>query len=62
MKMFLPQNTSYLQNHCDTQIKKLKVELLKFEENDDAAYADQTRKKISAFEECKSLFSDIVVK
>ena len=62
MKMFLPQNTLYLVKHCDGQIKKLNSELLKFEENDDAVYADQTRKKITEFKECKTLFEAIEVK
>ena len=59
MKMFLPQNTSYLVKHCEGKIKKLNSELLKFEENDDAVYADQTRKKIAEFKECKMLFDAI---
>ncbi|MBL4862092.1 MAG: HEAT repeat domain-containing protein [Crocinitomicaceae bacterium] len=50
MSMFLPQNISYLEAHFATRIAELNKELLEFEENNDALYADQTRKKIAAYE------------
>jgi len=56
MKMFLPQNTAYLVKHCEAQIKDLNSDLLKLEKSDDAVYADRTRKKIAAFNECKSIY------
>ena len=59
MKMFLPQNTAYLVKHCDAKINSLTEELTKFEKSDDAVYADQTRKKIAEFKECKTLFEAI---
>jgi cell fate (sporulation/competence/biofilm development) regulator YlbF (YheA/YmcA/DUF963 family) len=39
-----------LNEHFTKTIVELKEELAEYEENDDAVYADQTRKKIAAFE------------
>jgi aminopeptidase N len=50
MQMFIPQNIRYLNEHFTKTIVELKEELAEYEENDDAVYADQTRKKIAAFE------------
>ena len=50
MQMFLPQNVSYLNEKFTAIIVELKEELKAYEENNDAVYADQTRKKIEAYE------------
>jgi len=50
MQMFIPQNIRYLNEHFTKMIVELKEELSTYEENNDAVYADQTRKKIAAYE------------
>lgn len=59
MKMFLPQNITYLNDFIDKKIISLNTELVEQEENNDAAYATQTRAKIAEFEECKKQFSTL---
>ena len=50
MQMFLPQNISYINENFTSTIVELNKELKAYEENDDAAYAAQTRKKIEEYE------------
>ena len=57
MQMFLPQNVDYLIGQFDVKVNELNDELKKYEENNDAAYADQTRKKIAAYEVLKTSYS-----
>lgn len=49
MKLFLPQSLNYLSKDFKKKIDDLEMELAEYEKNDDAAYADQTRKKIAAY-------------
>ena len=56
MKMFLPQNINYLASQYSAMLVDLNKELKKHEENDDAAYADQTRKKIVEVEKLKEMY------
>ncbi len=49
MQMFLPQNLDYIVKGISENISDLEVELAEYEENNDVAYADQTRKKIATF-------------
>jgi hypothetical protein len=44
----------------DQKIEELNVQVAEFEKNKDAAYADQARKKIKAYEELKSKFAPLV--
>lgn len=50
MTMFLPQNFNYINGAFTEKIVELNEELVAYEKNKDAAYADQTRKKIKEFE------------
>lgn len=50
MQMFLPQNVKYLNENFTGKIVELREELAEYEENNDAVYAAQTRKKIEAYE------------
>jgi aminopeptidase N len=59
-QMFLPQNINYLMSLFDQKIEELNVQVAEFEKNKDAAYADQARKKIKAYEELKSKFAPLV--
>jgi aminopeptidase N len=52
-QMFLPQFVGYIKKSCGTKIGELNTELAGYEENNDAAYASQTRTKISKFEALK---------
>ena len=58
-KMFLPQNINYLVGYLDTKLEGLNSELKEFEENDDAAYADQTRKKITEYKAVRAKYSEL---
>ena len=59
MKMFLPQNVKYLIDSFNASINKLNSEIMKHEENNDAAYADQARAKIKGFESLIEKFGAI---
>lgn len=50
MKLFLPQNLTFLTAHFSERIGTLNNELVEYEKNNDVAYADQTRKKIKEYE------------
>ena len=60
MDMFLPQNLDYIVKGINENISELEVELAEFEENNDAAYADQTRKKIAGFNEAMAKFNNLL--
>ena len=57
-KMFMPQFVGYINKSCGEKIKDLEVELAGYEENNDAAYASQTRTLIAKFEALKVKFAD----
>ena len=56
MQMFLPQNVSYVSNFIDKKLADLKETLTEQEANNDAAYADKTRKEITLLEETKAKY------
>lgn len=60
MQMFLPQNINYLNEYFTKTIVELKEELKAYEENNDAAYADKTRKKITAFEAVQKKYQGLL--
>jgi aminopeptidase N len=60
MSLFLPQNLQFLTKHFNDQIKDLNKELEKHEENDDAAYADQTRREIKKYEDLLEKYSALI--
>ena len=59
MQMFLPQNVSYLLSFLDKKIDELTLELKKHEANNDAAYADQVRAKITRYTAVKTKYSEL---
>ena len=59
MQMFLPQNLSYLVKFLEGKVKSLNTELSEYEKNDDAVYADKTRKEIATFTECSKKFQEL---
>ncbi|MDG1775867.1 MAG: M1 family metallopeptidase [Crocinitomicaceae bacterium] len=59
MQMFLPQNVSYLLSFLDKKIDELTLELEKHEANNDAAYADQVRAKITRYTAVKTKYSEL---
>ncbi len=56
-KMFLPQFVGYIKNSCGEKIDELNIELAGYEENNDAAYASQTRVKIGKFQALKVTYT-----
>lgn len=60
MKLFLPQNLRYLTNQLGAKVDGLNQELSAHEENNDAAYADQTRKKIKEYEALKEKYEKMI--
>ena len=60
MQMFLPQNVSYINESFTSKIVELNEELKAYEENDDAVYADQTRKKIAAIEAVQKKYQAMI--
>jgi len=46
-QMFLGQNATYLVSMCDSKIEELNEEIAAHEKNNDAAYADQARRKLN---------------
>jgi len=55
--MFMPQFVNYVKKGCGKKIDDLKEELAAYEENNDAVYANQTRNKITQFEELKAKYA-----
>ena len=62
MKLFLPQNLTFLTAHFAERIVELQKELEGYEKNNDAAYADQTRKKIKAYEALQVKYNALIEK
>jgi aminopeptidase N len=60
MQMFLPQNVSYINESFTSKVVELNDELKAYEENDDAVYADQTRKKISRLEAIQTKYQALM--
>jgi len=60
MMMFLPQNLNYVNESMTAKIVDLKEELAEYEKNDDAVYADQTRKKIAEFEAVQKEYQALI--
>lgn len=59
MKMFLPQNIKYLTDSFAKKIEDLNAEIIKHEQNNDAAYADKARASIKQYEALIEKFSSI---
>ncbi len=57
MKMFMPQNLTYLSGQFDAKITELNVQVKKEEESGNPAMADQVRKKITAYENLKKTYN-----
>ena len=51
------KNINYLVGYLDSELEDLNSKLKEFEENDDAAYADQTRKKIVEYTAVREKYS-----
>lgn len=60
MNMFLPQNVSYVIENFTKKIVELQEELKGYEDNNDAVYADQTRKKIEKYEAVQAKYQEFV--
>lgn len=56
-QMFMPQFIGYLKKSCGDKIDELNTELAGYEENNDAAYASQTRAKIGKFKALKEKYA-----
>lgn len=56
-QMFMPQFIGYIKKSCSKKIDELETELAGYEENNDAAYANQTRAKIAKFEALKAKYT-----
>lgn len=61
MMMFLPQNVSYVSESITEKVVELREELEAYEQNNDAAYADQTRKKIEAWGAVQTKYQDLIL-
>jgi aminopeptidase N len=61
-KQFLGQNCTYLNAFIDDKIEKLNAEIVEFEKNNDALYADQTRNEIKIYSTLKEKFSQLTEK
>jgi aminopeptidase N len=61
-QMFLGQNAAYIVSMCDTKVEELNEEIAAHEKNNDAAYADQARKKQKLYKEIKAKFEPLVEK
>jgi hypothetical protein len=59
IKMFMPQYLDHLVDAFDTKIVGLEAELADYEKNNDAVYADQTRKKIKDFRAVQVKYSTL---
>lgn len=57
MQMFMPQFVGYIEKSCSEKIEDLTAELAGYEENNDAAYAAQTRVKIEKFKALKEQYN-----
>lgn len=62
MQMFMPQNLNYILKSIDKTGEELEDEILKHEENGDALYADQARKKIKELEDLKKKYGELMDK
>lgn len=60
MLLFLPQNMRYLVTQLGGKVKELNEELEAYEKNNDAALADQTRKKIAAYEKLQEDYQQLI--
>ena len=60
-QMFMPQFVGHIKKSCDNNIDDLEKELLGYEENNDAAYASQTRKEIAKWEALKAKYGTFEV-
>jgi len=60
MMMFLPQKLNYVNESMTAKIVDLKEELAEYEKNDDAVYADKTRKKIAEFEAVQKEYQALI--
>ena len=60
-QMFLGQNATYLVSMCDSKIEELNEEIAAHEKNNDAAYADQARRKLKQYSELKVKFEPLAV-
>lgn len=59
MKMFVPQNLNYLLKELDKKKSEEEKALAEHEKNNDAAYADQSRKKIAMIEDLLDKYSKL---
>lgn len=59
-KMFFPQNINFLIESFQQKITALNTELEAYEKNNDAALADQTRKKIDAYQSLLTKYSSLM--
>ena len=59
MSMFLPQNIKYLLDNFSKKIDGLNDDIVKYEENNDAAYADKARASIKQYEALIEKFTAI---
>ena len=62
MTLFMPQNLTFLQQSFDAKISSLEEELVLHEENNDVAYADQTRKEIKKYQTLKEKYGTLIKK
>lgn len=60
MKMFVPQNLNYLLKELDKKRSAEEEALSEHEKNNDAAYADQSRKKIAQLDELMEKYSSLI--
>ena len=56
-QMFMPQFVGYINKSCGDRIEALEMELIGYEENNDAAYASQTRVEIGKFKALKEKYA-----
>lgn len=58
-KMFLPQSMNYLSKYFEKEIEDLNTEIQEHEKNNNAAYADQARKKIGKFKSLIEVYNSV---
>ena len=59
-QMFIPQNINFLLTAFNARIDEINEEIVAHEKNNDAAYADQARKKQKQFEALRSKYQTLV--
>ena len=59
-QMFVPQNINFLLTAFNARIDEIKEEIMAHEKNNDAAYADQARKKQKQFEVLRDKYQTLV--